>query len=658
MVLGGVRGASIAAVFFCAFSFGGPAEAGASPPLSAYGSLPKTEEVALSPNGEMFARISTEGEKRLLLVQKIGGDIVAGSNVGDLKVAGIAWASDDHVIVYMHQTQRLGVFFNNREFLQGIVLNVRTQKLSPLVKGSNSYLPALFGRHGFVKEDDEWVAYVGLVPLDPDPGSGREGRLRQAYPDLFKVGLDSGSVKRVAVGAPDRDWVLDEKGRIVAISDYENRSGSWKIMLPGSSKAVASGQAPYGFSLIGLGRTPGTVVVATEETKETGLLELTLANGSLTRLTQDGPVDGLIFSDTTRLLTGAVVAGEQRRIIMFEPTLARHMLSIEKAFKGASLTLNSISADLSKIVIYVEGNATTGTWQLVDFNSKKAEPLADAYPDIPDDAVGSVEVVDYRAGDGLSIKGILTLPYGSARRNLPLVVIPHGGPELMDRVGFDWWAQAFTSRGYAVFQPNFRGSSGHGAEFRNAGFGQWGRKMQTDISDGVADLAARGIVDPKRVCIVGASYGGYAALAGVTLQHGLYRCAASYSGISDPSGMLRFTAEKYGPAYMRSHMRYWRSYFGIGPNDFSVPDEISPLERAAEADAPILLIHGKDDTVVPIEQSERMESALRRAGKPVERVTLKGEDHWLSRSATRLQMLEATMAFVQAHNPADTVAVR
>jgi dipeptidyl aminopeptidase/acylaminoacyl peptidase len=309
----------------------------------------------------------------------------------------------------------------------------------------------------------------------------------------------------------------------------------------------------------------------------------------------------------------------------------------------------AISANFSRIVVYADGGGTTGTYQMVDFETKTATPLADAYPSIPNSAVGAVEIVDYQAGDGLGIKGILTLPSSGVRSNLPLVVIPHGGPEAMDHAGFSWLAQAFASRGYAVFQPNFRGSSGHGVAFRNAGFGQWGRKMQTDISDGVAALAARGIVDAHRACIVGASYGGYAALAGVTLQHGLYRCAASFAGVSDPAALIRvwsFATSK-NPA-----QRYWRSYLGVGEGNDRVPDEISPLAHAAEADAPVLLIHGKDDTTVGIYQSEQMEYALKRAGKTVEFVRLDGEDHYLSRSTTRLKMLEAMVAFVEKHNPA------
>jgi dipeptidyl aminopeptidase/acylaminoacyl peptidase len=258
--------------------------------------------------------------------------------------------------------------------------------------------------------------------------------------------------------------------------------------------------------------------------------------------------------------------------------------------------------------------------------------------------------VEWLATDGLGLSGVLTLPPGRAPKGLPLVVLPHGGPEARDYLRFDWWAQAFAGRGYAVFQPNYRGSGELGVQFRNAGFGEWGRKMQTDISDGLAELARRGIVDPKRACIVGASYGGYAALAGVTVQHGLYRCAVSVAGVADPEGML--DRIRSGVNGTTASLRYWKAYMGVeSGSDGDVLDTISPVALAAHADAPILLIHGKDDTVVPIRQSEAMKAALERAGKPVEFVEMDNEDHWLSREPTRIQMLKAAVAFVEKYNP-------
>jgi dipeptidyl aminopeptidase/acylaminoacyl peptidase len=284
-----------------------------------------------------------------------------------------------------------------------------------------------------------------------------------------------------------------------------------------------------------------------------------------------------------------------------------------------------------------------------------ARPLADAYPDIPDGMTGDVKEITYKAADGLNIPAILTLPPGQSAQKLPLVVLPHGGPEAVDRPGFDWTAQAFASRGYAVLQPNYRGSYGYGAEFRDAGFGQYGRKMQTDVSDGVGFLSAQGIVDPKRVCIVGASYGGYVALAGVTLQHGFYRCAASYGGVSDPQALLIRNRKREGQEYRDSSTRYWEKYLGIDSPMSPALDSISPLKHAAQADAPILLVHGVNDTLVPIVQSEDMEYALKKAGKPVGLVRLEGEDHSLSTSATRLQMLTVMVAFVEKYNPPDSI---
>ena len=306
------------------------------------------------------------------------------------------------------------------------------------------------------------------------------------------------------------------------------------------------------------------------------------------------------------------------------------------------------------MVLHVSGKDTPGKWELVEFPSGKTTLVGEDYPRIADAAIGKIQMIDYQAADGLAMQGVLSLPPGAPARKLPLVVMPHGGPEARDWPLFNWLAQAFSARGYAVFQPNFRGSSGYGLAFRNAGFGQWGRRMQSDISDGVAALAKKGIVDPHRTCIVGASYGGYAALAGVTVQNGLYRCAASYGGVTDPHDRLFAIAERgrgYSEHYEEPGMRFRLSYLGVRSLDDPSLDLISPQKLADSADAPILLIYGDKDTVVPPQQSIDMEAVLKAAGKPVELLRLDGEDHWLSRSATRLQMLKAMVAFVEKYNP-------
>lgn len=301
-------------------------------------------------------------------------------------------------------------------------------------------------------------------------------------------------------------------------------------------------------------------------------------------------------------------------------------------------------------MVFTSGNNDSGTYHLIDLVQGTHQEVGHAYRAIADDQVAPVTPISYRAQDGLEIHGYLTTPRGREARDLPLVVLVHGGPEARDTPGFDWWSQALASRGYAVLQANYRGSSGYGEAFTEAGHGEWGRKMQTDLSDGVRWLVDRGTVDPRRVCIVGASYGGYAAMAGPTLDPGVYRCAAAVSGVSD----LRRMILNQGGGDVRntnSAVRYWNRFMGgTGADDRSL-DAYSPAQQANQADAPMLLLHGRDDSVVPLEQSQMMADALQRAGKPYELIVLDGEDHWLSRGHTRGRMLAEIVRFLEAQNP-------
>jgi dipeptidyl aminopeptidase/acylaminoacyl peptidase len=306
---------------------------------------------------------------------------------------------------------------------------------------------------------------------------------------------------------------------------------------------------------------------------------------------------------------------------------------------------------MKNLIVKTEGGQDSGTIWLVDIASGKATPLGSEYPEIKPEDVGPQQLFKYQAADGLALEGVLTLPPGRAAKNLPVIVMPHGGPiGVMDKLGFDWWAQALASRGYAVFQPNYRGSSGYGSALRDAGYGQWGHKMLSDMSEGLAALATQGFIDPKRACIVGASYGGYAALAGVTLQQGLYRCAVSVSGPANLQTFLDWEATRNGR--VSDNARYWRKVTGADVAGDRSLRAISPALLADKADAPILLIHGRDDTRVPIEQSEEMNAALKHANKSVEFVELPREDHFLSREKTRIAMLQATVRFVEQYNPA------
>jgi dipeptidyl aminopeptidase/acylaminoacyl peptidase len=260
-----------------------------------------------------------------------------------------------------------------------------------------------------------------------------------------------------------------------------------------------------------------------------------------------------------------------------------------------------------------------------------------------------VQNYTYTAADGEEIPAVLVLPALGKAENLPLVVLPHGGPQVQDTLQLDWWAQALADRGYAVLKPNYRGSDLN-AKWVTKGYGEWGRKMQTDLSDGVAALAKQGVIDPARVSIAGASYGGYAALAGVSLQHGIYRCAVSLAGVSNPGDMLSLWQQKVkvGDSV---EQRYWKRFMGVQGSDDSSLNSISPLKHADAVRVPVLLIHGEQDTVVPFAQSDAMFKALKALGRDVSLVTLSDEDHWMSRPETRLKMLQSMVEFMGRCNP-------
>jgi dienelactone hydrolase len=624
------------------FAWIGPVAA--KPALSAYGRLPQIEAMALSPAGDRFAYVAVQGEDRVVAICETSGKLLFSVPAGKAKVRNIDWAGDDHLLIFVTKTVALSL--GDRDLYEGsqlFAVNVKTQNRLDVLSRSPLY-PMLFGDFGTVELDHRWYGFFGAIT----PRSLRDGYVfDHGYPDLYRIDLDTGQTLQAARGGEfDRYWVVDGAGKVPAHSQFDTRSGLWRLFAgPQAGSEAARRSAPLGgVQLMGQGRTAGTVVVLDTTGPVRRLEERSLqAQGTSTELLAGEPVSDLLFDPVSRLLIGAVTTDEAGAIL-FDPKAEARLRGAKRAFPKRQMRLVSYTRDFGRMLVFTDGDDDSGTYWLVDVASGKASVLGSAYPDIKPADVAPTRLVAYKAEDGLDISAVLTLPPGGAASALPLVVLPHGGPQTHDRLGFDWWAQAFAHEGYAVLQPNFRGSDGRDAAFQHRAAGEWGRRMQTDLSDGVAFLAADGIVDPKRACIVGASYGGYAALAGVTVQHGLYRCAASVDGVSDLAAFQVWTERHAGSGTVAT-----RSLDALlGKGDVK---PISPIRLAAQADAPVLLVHGRDDSIVPPEQSQAMEKALRRAGKPVELLLLDGEDHWMSQGRTREQMLNAVVAFVEKYNP-------
>jgi dipeptidyl aminopeptidase/acylaminoacyl peptidase len=309
----------------------------------------------------------------------------------------------------------------------------------------------------------------------------------------------------------------------------------------------------------------------------------------------------------------------------------------------------SWSEDRSRVIVGTSGPDRVPSFYLYDVKAAKVSQIASASTDLDRSKLARRVPYSYAARDGVQIPSFLTRPLG-AEGPTPLVVLPHGGPAAQEIAGYDWLAHFLASRGYAVLQPNFRGSDGFGKAWEEAGHGEWGvGVMQHDLTDGVAALVAAGVADPERVCIVGASYGGYAALAGAAFTPELYRCAAAIAGVADLRVMLSFERGRAG--FASPTLVYWRQAMGVDESGSANEklDAASPAKHVDKVSAPVLLIHGRDDTVVPIAQSRLMQTALEGAGKSVQLVELDGEDHWLSRAPTRLAMLQALDGFLKEH---------
>jgi dipeptidyl aminopeptidase/acylaminoacyl peptidase len=622
------------------------------PALSVYGKLPGFERAAISPSGDRIALIGVVDERRLIVLDK-DDKAITSLPLGNVKVRGLYWAGEDRVLLQKSDTTNLGYGFtaNKAELTSMIVVPLNGGKPYQVFQGDSSITGGIRGFHGVTEKAGKYYGYFGGITLEKLPG---RDYLESADPVLYEVDLQTGRAtklaNRIESQEDGRNWLIGADGTVKATIDFLSAGGHWFIRNSAGQRIVEGINKRGGIDLVGFGAQPDTLVYsADDESADDGKhhwFELPLAGGTPKEILSDKGISETFFDNRSRAMLGYEIAGDAPSYTFFNARQQKIVNATLKAFPGLSVHIRDWNDAFDRLIVMTEGPEDPQAWWVVDIKTGDAKQLGTSYP-IAQSSVGPMRMVSYKAGDGTDIAAVLTLPPGREAKKLPVVVLPHGRPAARDHPGFDWWAQALASRGYAVLQPNFRGSTGYGAAFERAGHGEWGRKMQTDISDGLGYLAKEAIVDPKRACIMGASYGGYAALAGVTLQQGLYRCAVAVAGVSDVAKWTNTDIHESG--YNEAVRRSLRADVGAIKDLHAV----SPVNFAAQADAPILLIHGKDDTVVLYDQSNDMVAALRRAGKPVEFVTLPSEDHWLSKSETRLAMLEAAVAFVEKYNPAD-----
>jgi dipeptidyl aminopeptidase/acylaminoacyl peptidase len=389
------------------------------------------------------------------------------------------------------------------------------------------------------------------------------------------------------------------------------------------------------------------------------------AKKALTELVFEAPkgldVSSAVFSTYGGRLVAARYNDGGGRVVFFDAPTARAHKAVSNLFPDSRVSVTSMSRDGKRAVVLVTSGSEPGTFLLVDDEKQRVAELVRRAPWLKDARYGITKAIEYQARDQTRIAGFITYPAGRELRSLPMIVNPHGGPYgVQDTGSYDREAQFFASRGYAVLQVNFRGSGGYGTAFRTAGYREWGKKMQDDITDGVLWAIKEGIADKDRIGIYGASYGGYAAMMGLVRSPELFRCGITFAGVSDLDMLLNTTAIRGSTSKVyieipKEARRIWEDMLGDRKDEETLR-AASPRYNVAAIRAPVMIAHGEDDFTVPFAHATALRDELLKAGKPVEFFGVREEGHGFRDPANRAQLFARIEKFLAQHLPPGTPA--
>jgi dienelactone hydrolase len=474
------------------------------------------------------------------------------------------------------------------------------------------------------------------------------------WPSVYRVSVSTGKKKLVLKGRTDvMDWSADGSGKVRVGFGYIDSSRTSRLLYRSAAedgfKTIdrASARRNEGLTAPFLFLPGGDRALTMRDNAkgQTSVYEVDLKTLETIRTVFEpasGDVTSAIISADGNTLLGLRVSSLDS-VHWIDPALAELQAQFAKAVPKANVSIESMTPDRTRMLVSIRSADMPGMVYFYDTRIGKLQQIAFNNQIIKGKRLAPVKMIQYKARDGLEIEGVLTLPAGRDPKNLPFIVMPHGGPWAHDSLTYDYWVQFLANRGYAVLQPNFRGSTGYGTAFLEKGKGQMGYAMQDDVTDGVKWAVAQGIADPKRTCIVGASYGGYAAMWGVIKDPDVYRCSISIAGVSS----LRREVNDFGSALKAG---LYRDQWQAMTPDFAA---VSPINAIDRIKVPMLLIHGKKDVTVDHDQSSRMYAAMKGKGKVVDFVSLPEADHYFTRQADRVTLLASMEAFLAKHNPAD-----
>lgn len=606
-------------------------------PVEVFAALPAIDHPKLSPDGTKIAgKIGING-KQVLLVQPLFGDGKPSALAeGKIDINWWEWVNDNWLVVGVGDDD---VLYDEDVYvtrIAGVSADMKTIKwVDP-------------NRSGVDADNVIWYAEDGSprVLLSKETGVQNE---TQWYPSVFDVDVSTGKAKLVVPSMDEVwDWDADASGTVrYGVIWHDDKKRGVVYRGPGGGKFVRvmfGKREEDSIPEPAIYRADGSALAFDDGDGRDAVYEMSLPSFALGKKLLSDPrydIETIVTNPAGNDVAGFRVTDKRNHIQWLDPDLKDIQSGLDQTLGAGNGRIISWSRDRKKILVDVGTPAQAGGLYYWNTDGVRMDRVAWNNTTLKSRTLSPVSTVEYKARDGTAIEAVLTMPRGRPTKGLPLIVMPHGGPGARDSEEFDWWAQYLAELGYAVIQPNYRGSTGYGKAFHDLGKGEWGLKMQDDLIDAISWAAAQGIADPKRVCIVGASYGGYAAMRGAQRDGGHYRCAVSYAGISDLGAMLRYDRNLLG----RGVVDYWKKQ----APDFTA---VSPKFHAAEFGAPILIAHGVEDKRVPIKQSRMLVGELQKAGKPFEYLEQKLGDHHFSRSEDRVEFLKAVKAFLEKYNPA------
>ncbi|MEY2928366.1 MAG: hypothetical protein RL367_2843 [Pseudomonadota bacterium] len=606
-----------------------------------FAAIPQLGSPRLSPDGTKLAGRVFSGGKERLGILTIANHALQTIGIGEKnEMVSCRWAGPNRLLISLGQSVK---WFGEESYATRLLVYDLTTRQSL-----------------FIGKKEEGLEGDDILYVDPDGQFilMQFQRTIYDYPSVYRVELGTNKMTEIV---KQRDsvweWYADSNGTVRIGTGFIGEKWFLLYRRTADEKFVKTGKVRVDDEKASLELFRPThdsdlgYVLSNEKTGRYALYRYNYATREMGELVYESPtndVDDYDLSDIGGTLESVSLAEERDKIVWFNPDLKKLQAKLDRAIKGQEVWMTDRTRDKKHMLVWSGASNNPGSYYLYEPDAARMALLFDINPGLVPEQMPQARYIKYSARDGTEIPAYLTLPLGRAEKNLPLVILPHGGPyDIRDKPDYDDEVQFLANRGYAVLQPNYRGSGGYGKAFYEKGEGQWGRAMQDDLDDGMDWLVKQGIADPKRVCLVGSSYGGYAALWGVTRNPERYRCAASFAGVTDLKKQLR-----YQTTFMisRRYRKDWRTT--IKGQEKVDLDTLSPLKFADRLNRPVLLGHGDDDQRVPYKQSSEYAAALKKAGKPYEFQTYKGEGHGFSKVEDNIDWLKRLEAFLIKYNPA------